>query len=144
MADAAGDAAKSIGDTLQNWSNVGNLLLAFVVAGLVPLLKYIGRKYSKWKARLEKEEAEREREVITDIAKEVQKPLDGRMINVEKAVEEITKQNATMLDHMNIIEQLLQNGRVSFNRGPGRPSKHYDHSSGSGDKSGYNPTQRRP
>ena len=139
---AESGAGDTIGSLLENWSNIGNLFLAFVIAGLVPLLKHFGKKYTKWKDKKDAEEAAREKAAIVDIAREVQQPVTTRMDKMEELMSRYSVQNEKILDHMNIIEQLLQSGKISF-RGPGRPSqsnsKHFDHSSGSGDKSGYNP-----
>ena len=140
---AESGAGESFGSILQNWSNIGNIFAAFVIAGVYPFVKYFGRKYTKWKDAKDADEARRDKEAIIEIAKEVQQPINDRMTKVEEILEKSIQQNATMLDHMNIIEQLLQSGRISFQKGPGRPSKHYDHSSGDGDKSGYHPNQRR-
>jgi hypothetical protein len=138
---AESGAGESFGQILQNWSNVGNLFVAFIIAGLVPVLKYISRKYTGWKDKKDAEQAAKEKEAIIDIAKEVQQPLTERISKVEEVSEKLSKQNDMMLDHLNIIEQLLQGGRISFQRGPGRPpsSKHFDHSSGMGDHSDYHP-----
>lgn len=143
MADAASGASNSFGDILENWSNIGNLFLAFVIAGLVPLLKHFGKKYTKWKDKRDAEEAAKEKAAIVDIAKEVQQPVTQRMDKMEEILAKYTQQNEIIIDHMNIIEQLLQSGRISFKppntRGQGSNSKHFDHSSGLGDKSGYRP-----
>lgn len=147
---AESGAGNSIAEILQNWSNVANLFVAFIIAGLVPVLKYGIRKYTKWKDARDAAEAAKEKAAIVEIAKEVQQPVTTRIDKMEEILSTQTKQNAIILDHMNIIEQLLQNGRVSFEpnrppppppnkRGPGRPSKHYDHSIGDGDHSGYHP-----
>jgi len=145
---AESGADESFGQILQNWSNMGSIFVAFIIAGLVPLLKTISKKYTKWKDAKDAEQAAKEKEAIIDIAKEVQQPLTERMNKVENILEKFAQQNDQMLDHMNIIEQLLQNGRISFNKGPrGRPSsssqpsssKHFDHSVGKGDHSDYHP-----
>ncbi len=114
---------------------MGSIFVAFIIAGLVPVLKYISKKYTKWKDAKDAAQAIKEKEAIVDIAKEVQQPLTERMNKVEDILQKQTKQNQTMIDHMSIIEQLLQNGSISFKRGPGRPSKHFDHSAGRGNHS---------
>jgi len=134
-------AGDSIAQIIQNWSNIGNLFLAFVIAGLVPVLKYISRKYTRWKDLRDAEQAAKEKDAIIGIAKEAQQPLAERIAKVEEVSEKLSRQNDVMLDHLNIIEQLLQSGRISFQRngGSGRVSKHFDHSVGKGDKSDYHP-----
>ena len=143
MADASGAAGNSIAEILQNWSNVANLFVAFIIAGLVPVLKYGTRKYTKWKDKKDAEQAAAEKAAIIDIAKEVQQPVTERIDKIEELVSKQARQNDTIIDHMNIIEQLLQSGRISFKppsqRGQKSNSKHYDHSSGDGDHSGYHP-----
>lgn len=135
MAESGAGGAGGIGEFLQNYSNVGSLFFAFIIAGLIPGMRYITKKYTKWKDAKDAEQALKEKAAIIELAKEVQQPLTDRMNKVEEVLEKFAKQNEAMLDHMNIIEQLLQSGRVSFQRGPGRPSKHYNHSAGKGDHS---------
>lgn len=131
----AGVDGNSIGTLLEHFSNIGNLFLAFVIAGLVPAVKYFGKRYSNWKEKKEEKTLEEDKAAIVDIAKEAQQPLSERMEKVEDLLYRFTQQNETILDHITSIENLLQSARISFSRGPGRPSKHFDHSSGLGDKS---------
>lgn len=136
---AENGASESIGSILQNWSNIGNLFVAFVIAGLVPVLKHFGKKYQAYKQRKLDQEMKEEKEAITEIAKEVQAPVIQRIDRIEGIMEKYAEQNERLLDHMNIIEQLLQGKHIgnssTTTRRPGRPSKHFDHSTGKGDRS---------
>lgn len=134
---AESGANESIGAILQNWSNIGNLFLAFVIAGLVPVLKHFGKKYTAYKQRKLDQEMKEEKAAITEIAQEVQKPVVERIDKIEGIMVKYAEQNERLLDHMNIIEQLLQGRHIGNNttKRPGRPSKHFDHSTGRGDRS---------
>ena len=132
MADnGAGSAISSI---LSDWSNIGNLFVAFVIAGLVPVLKYFGKKYEKHKERVKKEE----REEIESIAKEVQKPVMDKMTNFEELMGKYTEQNEAILERMDFIAKLFHTGNIDFSkfsnnnmpgktRGRPKKSSHFDH-----------------
>lgn len=151
MAESGAAAGNSISEILQNWASIGNIFVAFIIAGLVPILRHFGSRYNKWKAIKEAKELEEEKTAITEIAKEVQQPLTTRITKMEETLDKQADQNEKLIEHMNIIQQLLQTGRVTFHdradeyqnnsskRKPGRPSKHFDNATGSGNHSGYDP-----
>lgn len=105
MADSgAGDA---IGSIIENWSNIGNLFLAFIVAGLVPLMRFINQKYQMWNKRKTAEQEAKDKKIVIDIVNEVNKPLNDKVEHIEGMVEKNAEQNESILDKMDLIEALL-------------------------------------
>lgn len=90
---------------LATWSNVANLVMVFIIAGLIPFLNWINRYVKNIKQAKRKAQDEH----ITEIAKAVNKPIVDQMTGILDIIQKTAEANEANAQNLEKLTHTIEN-----------------------------------